>query len=133
MKIRPNLRHEAELKDLVCKIESENADLNPDGEYTVAGILNVFAKGILESKPDVEKIGYKAVPMFQTDSGTVVWELVSNKDFASHSGDYLDPIPFSAGDEIKSGLFYTDGDDIWESIKNGIPTSFNDKEYFDVI
>ena len=55
----------------------------------------------------------------------------NNSDFTL--GDYLNPIHYTLGIEVKASLFYTDGDDIWEALKNGIPTGFNDREYFDII
>ena len=49
------------------------------------------------------------------------------------SGDYLNPIPYEVGMTVTVGLFYTDGDDIWECIKTGAPSGFDDKAYFDII
>lgn len=50
-------------------------------------------------------------------------------------GDYTDPIPYNVGDSVEVGNFYysDDYDYRLECIKSGIPTSFYDKEYFDVI
>ena len=49
------------------------------------------------------------------------------------SGDYLNPIPYTLNMEVQENLWYTDGDNIWECIKSGMPDDFNDKEYFDII
>lgn len=52
---------------------------------------------------------------------------------AQPAGDYLNPITYIEGAAVEQGKFYTDGSDIWEAIKNGTPTSFADREYFDIV
>ena len=47
--------------------------------------------------------------------------------------DYTRPITYKDGMTITKGLWYTDGSDIWECIKDGQANSFSDKEYFDII
>ena len=48
-------------------------------------------------------------------------------------GEYTNPIPYAKGMECQLGLFYTDGENIWECINAGIPDDFDDKRYFDII
>ena len=48
-------------------------------------------------------------------------------------GDYLNPIHYTVGSFVKIGLFYTDGEDIWEAIKDGVPNNFDDTNFFDII
>ena len=48
-------------------------------------------------------------------------------------GDYLNPIQYQEGMEVTKGLWYTDGASIWEAVKNGVPSGFDDKNYFDII
>lgn len=47
--------------------------------------------------------------------------------------DYLKPITYTAGMEVTTGLWYTDGADTWECIQSGIPADFTDTAYFDII
>ncbi len=47
--------------------------------------------------------------------------------------DYTTPITYKVGMEVTKGLWYTDGTDTWECIKDGMPLSFEDTDYFDVI
>lgn len=62
------------------------------------------------------------------------WEIPDPNHIAEFDGtDYLCPITYIPGMEITIGLWYTDGEDIWEAIKDGIPQDFNDKNYFDII
>ena len=48
-------------------------------------------------------------------------------------GDYTSPILYEPDMSVEEGKFYTDGDDIWEAKKSGIPSGFDDTEYFDII
>lgn len=49
------------------------------------------------------------------------------------NGSYITPFMYHEGMNVVTGMWYTDGDNIWEALKNGIPTSFADTEYFDII
>lgn len=62
-----------------------------------------------------------------------VIEVVKKDDSEFESGDYLNPLPYIHGIVVKAGLFYTDGDDIWEAKKTGTPVNFEDEEYFIII
>lgn len=62
-----------------------------------------------------------------------VIEVVKKDDSEFEGGDYLNPIFYSQGMIVKVGLFYTDGDNIWEALKTGTPLDFNDSEFFDII
>ena len=62
-----------------------------------------------------------------------VLEAVKRQDGEMPIGDYVNPIQYKGGMSVESGLFYTDGDNIWEAVKTGIPVSFEDTEYFDII
>lgn len=48
-------------------------------------------------------------------------------------GEYINPIRYTQGMAVVQGKWYTDGDDIWEALKDGVPASFSDKEYFDIV
>lgn len=48
-------------------------------------------------------------------------------------GDYLHPITYTEGMTVVTGKWYTDGEDIWDASKDGVPTGFDDAEYFNII
>lgn len=66
------------------------------------------------------------------ETSTGVFEFIKS-DEPTPDGDYLNPILYEDGISVETGKFYTDGDNIWEAIKDGIPSGFDDKEYFDII
>ena len=47
--------------------------------------------------------------------------------------DYTKPITYKVGMSVEKGLWYTDGSDVWEALKDGTPLSFADTEYFDIV
>lgn len=55
------------------------------------------------------------------------------KEIVHETGDYLDPILYKDGMTIVDGKwYYLDDKDLpHEAIKSGVPSGFNDKEYFD--
>lgn len=64
----------------------------------------------------------------------VWWEIPDPNYVPEFDGtDFLRPITWVNGMEIIDGLWYSDGIETWEAIKNGIPRDFTDKEYFDII
>lgn len=64
----------------------------------------------------------------------VWWEIPDPNYVPEFDGtDFLRPITWVNGMEIIAGLWYSDGIETWEAIKNGIPRDFTDKEYFDII
>ena len=109
----------------------------PVEELSDESLKDMFLNEILESitvgiKP-VAKQGYHLVPALQGTS--IVWEFVADDPSATPTatGTYLDPIAYTAGDAVTLGLWYTDGNDIWEAIQTGIPVDFTDVNYFDII
>lgn len=75
-----------------------------------------------------EKQGYNLV---QTSPN--VYQFVKS-DTPLPSGDYLNPIPYTVGMAIEKDKWYKGEDEnIWLALKSGTPTSFEDKEYFDII
>lgn len=76
----------------------------------------------------IQKSGYK---LEQISEG--VYELVKDETQATPPGDYLNPIAYKDGIEVVKGLWYTDGNNVWEAVSSGIPTGFDDAEYFDII
>lgn len=57
----------------------------------------------------------------------------STEEEVNDGSDYTKPITYKEGMSVTKGLWYTDGDNIWECILDGMPTSFSDKEYFDIV
>lgn len=66
-------------------------------------------------------------------SGVIMWELAPDPSYVDPDGSYTNPIVYAAGMTVTAGLYYTDGADVWECIKDGIPESFGDTDYFNII
>lgn len=82
-----------------------------------------------EIKQTISKSGYK---IEQTAEG--VFELVEDETSTQPIGDYLNPIPYTDGMKVENGKWYSNDEGyIWECIKDGTPTDFGDKEYFDIV
>lgn len=62
-----------------------------------------------------------------------VYELVKDEQAEIPLGDYINPIIYEEGMTVEKGKFYSDYNDIWEAKKNGVPESFADTKYFDII
>ena len=80
-----------------------------------------------------DKAGYK-LKCYKI--GDTVFKEIYVKDdevIMNDGSDYTKPITYKDGMSVEKGLWYTDGSDVWECIKEGQPTSFSDKEYFDII
>lgn len=78
--------------------------------------------------------GYMWEPIYSAEDSAIGWQEVVDPNYVpSHEGTYIDPIIYTEGMSVVTGLFYTDGEDIWEAIKDGIPANFSDAEYFDII
>lgn len=78
-----------------------------------------------------EKINELTFNLKQVTDGII--EIDKKEDTDMPAGDYLNPIPYARGTFVKIGLFYTDGENIWEAIADGTPSSFADKAFFDII
>lgn len=83
---------------------------------------------VAELRAKVEELTYSLKEISERAS-----EVVKKDDADMPAGNYVNPILFYDGMEIISGLFYTDGEDIWEAIQSGVPNGFGDVEFFDVI
>lgn len=108
-------------------------------------ILKLLIESIkVEDKPTSEdgtelpyKAGYKWIQTCVWSNGAPIiqWEQVVDEDYISENdgSDYTTPITYKSAMSVVKGLWYTDGSDVWECIKDGTPTGFDDKEYFDII
>lgn len=75
-----------------------------------------------------------AIFMGVTEAINAWWEIPDENYIPEYDGtDFLYPITWESNMNVISGLWYTNGENTWEAIKDGIPSSFNDKEYFDII
>lgn len=110
----------------------------PAEELSRDELLKMFHDQLLGSvtivTPPVAKQGYHLVPML--NGTTIVWEFEQDPTPSTpvaDSGTYLNPITYVPGRTVQTGLWYTDGSDIWEAIDTGIPADFSDTTYFDII
>lgn len=82
-----------------------------------------------------EKVGYTLKPKF--DGTAIYWDFEENENTFEEQvealGTYLSPYRYIQGMAVKAFYWYTDGDNVWEALKAGIPNDFNDREYFDII
>lgn len=90
----------------------------------------------VDTKP-ADKVGFRTVPILTGTTISWTFEKLPDEpteDQPSASGDdYLDPITYVEGMEVVLGKWYTDGEDTWEAIASGVPTSFADTAFFDII
>lgn len=97
----------------------------------IVSITKITAKqGYLLTNGDVSS---DVIYLGRADNASSWWE-IPDPDYTAEAGTYLDPIPYEVGMTVFAGLWYANEDGyIWEAIKDGIPNSFSDKEYFDII
>ena len=85
-------------------------------------------------QPRSNRVGFLWKPMYDSEQNVFGWEEIPDPYYKKNEdGTYLDPILFEEGMYVITDLWYTDGEDIWECIKEGYPRYFADKEFFDVI
>lgn len=83
----------------------------------------------LESiKQTISKSGYEV-----KQTADNVFELVEAETEQVSDGDYTRPYIYENEMTVETGKFYTDGENIWEAILDGVPAGFGDKRYFDII
>lgn len=130
----------ATMNDTTVRYEVQLGYLDP-----TENILKILAGSIeVKDKPTDDngvelpyKAGYKWIQQCIWSNGAPViqWEQVVDEDYISENdgSDYTKPITYKAGMSVVKGLWYTDGTDVWECIKDGTPLGFDDKDYFDII
>lgn len=119
----------------------EKTDAEMDAEYKARPVyidkMALLIEAIpVDEQPIENRPGYKWEPIFNLSQMKVGWHEVVDPDYVpvNDGTDYTRPIMFSDGMSITTGLWYTDGEDVWEAIKDGVPEGgFNDREYFDII
>ena len=93
--------------------------------------LELLVDALEANKPTAEKEGFELV--LKSNDGMIVWEYIAIETPSQEDGTYLHPFTYQDEMEVVEFLWYTDGENIWECIKSGIPSGFNDGEYFDII
>lgn len=88
----------------------------------------------MDDKPK-DRIGHRWVPMYNPSTMHIGWEEIEDQDYipSFDGSDYLLPIKYIDGLIVKSGLWYSDGEWTFEAISDGVPSSFYDSNYFDVV
>lgn len=81
-------------------------------------------------EPDTEETPTEPDPEPQEPSEPAVEEVEKQE---TPTGDYANPIAYEPETAVTAGLWYTDGEDIWECIADGVPTGFDDTEFFDIV
>jgi hypothetical protein len=102
--------------------------------------LTALVDSLIAAKPEAEKKGFDLVPTFQSDNGTVVWEYVAREQTEAR-GSYTNPIPWEPGMPVYAGVNPDYASDGWyineglpqRCIKDGIPDTFSDPEFWEVI
>lgn len=119
-----------EFEGAVDVLDDSDTDVAP-GFYEQAQAALAGAKTLAELTKTVNALmEYQGLQV--RDLGGGVLEVVKKEAADMPSGDYLNPIPFVAPMTVTVGLFYTDGEDIWECIEGGMATSFT-APWFEVI
>ncbi|WP_270603977.1 hypothetical protein [Dorea amylophila] len=124
-------------------LKNATQTIDSEGNLTDHGKLTLFASAIEVADKPVEdgvelppKEGHKWEQRCQIQNGTprISWELVEDPDYIkiNDGTDYTKPVVWKAGMSVTTGLWYTDGENVWEAIKDGVPASLEDKEYFDI-
>lgn len=140
---KPRKTPQERMDALERALETATQTIDTEGNLTDQGKLALFASVIeVAEKPeenDVElppKVGYKWVQQCQIQGGVprISWELVEDPDYIkiNDGTDYTKPVVWKAGMSVTTGLWYTDGENVREAIKDGVPASLEDKEYFDI-
>lgn len=101
-----------------------------DAELLTA-ILASVERGAM---PRSGKEGYVLKETYIAAENRTIWEYIPDPYYVpTADGSYLHPITYVDGMTVQTGLWYTDGSDIWECIKDGVPTGFGERAYFDII
>lgn len=126
-----------EVKKIIAELRGKtNAETVTERPLSALEKLILMAEAIEEAPPPdtPSREGFLWRRRFSTESGSIMWEEVPDPDYKkSQSGTYIDPVVYAQGMTVEAGKWYTDGADIWEALKSGSPSGFDDQEYFDII
>lgn len=123
-----------ELEAAVEELRGRTAATAGGRPLTTLEKLALMAEAITEQPAPSEepKRGYMWKRYYDT-TGVIMWEEVPDPDYSEPEGSYTNPIQYAAGMTVNTGKWYTDGENVWEALKNGVPLGFDDPEYFDII
>lgn len=128
--------------ELDRKREKEEEDIYLDSRYGITDewLIHEIVKSVTIQEPPAEslarKIGEICVPHYDASGNTVYWTMEPDPTYKreySGDGSPFSPFWYTIGMAVQNAMWYTDGEYIWEAIKDGIPNNINDTEYFDVI
>lgn len=126
-----------EVKQIVAELRGRTgAETAKDRPLSTLEKLFLMAEEIKEAPPPdlPSREGFLWRRRYSTENGSIVWEETPDPDYApSQSGSYIDPVAYVQGMTVEAGKWYTDGADIWEAVKSGSPSGFDDTEYFDIV
>lgn len=73
--------------------------------------------------------------VFSVNGIEVRREYIPDPDYIQPEGDYLHPIAYEQGAAVEAGKwYYTDDPELpREAIASGIPASFDDRDFFDIV
>ncbi len=95
-------------------------------------ILSLIIDSVeVDAKP-ADKLGFDTVRRYDHGTNRVFWEFVPNGESAE-DGSYLHPFAYTQGMSVQQGMWYTDGENIWEAIADGVPSGFDDAAFSDII
>lgn len=102
-------------------------------------VREIFAREILESievshiKPKADKEGFLLKQIYDPAAHMIIWEYVEDPYYVQQDGTFFNPIQYEDGISVETGKWYTDGENFWEAIQSGVPESFEDRNYFEII
>lgn len=97
-------------------------------------VLNAIIDSVRIDEKPAEKVGFLLVRRYDPAAHAIVWEFVEDPDYDHDTpdGSYLKPFTFIAPMPVTEGMWYTDGEDVWECVQSGLAESFT-APWLDVI
>lgn len=125
---------EKELEAAVKELQGKTAATAGGRPLTPLEKLALLAQAIPEQPaPSAQpKRGYMWKRYYDA-TGVIMWEEVPDPNYTEQEGSYTNPIQYAAGMTVNAGKWYTDGENVWEALKDGVPRGFDDPVYFDII
>lgn len=125
----------AEMDAQAQAFEREQFYAEANRELDDAYKLELFVKSIPVQDKPADRAGYIWKPIYRADGSGFGWEEVADPYYVpvNDGTDYTKPIRWVEGMAVVTGLWYTDGDDVWECLADGVPSGFDDRAFFDII
>lgn len=105
-----------------------------DRPLTTLEKIALMAEAVQEAPlpSEAPKAGYMWRRYYDA-TGVIMWEEVPDPDYVEPEGTFTNPIEYTEGMTVTAGLFYTDGENVWECLQDGTPEGFDDPAYFDIL